>query len=194
MRFVLASNNQKKLREMADILCTLGHSVISMQEAGISAEPEETGATFEENARIKARAAAALCGEPCLADDSGLEVDALGGAPGVYSARYCEGSDLDRLQLLLHNLEQVPDGARTARFVSAIACVFPDGSEIVVRGACEGVMLREPHGTGGFGYDPAFFVPEEGQTFSEMPAARKCEISHRARAMAKFCDELRKRG
>lgn len=194
MQFVLASNNRKKLREMADILETLGHTVITMAEAGISAEPEETGETFEENALIKARAAAVLCHAPCLADDSGLEVDALGGAPGVHSARYCEGSDLDRLQMLLRNMENVPEGQRTARFVSAVACVFSEGGELVVRGECEGVMLREMRGDGGFGYDPAFYIPEEGQTFSEMSAARKCEISHRARAMAKFCDEMKKRG
>ncbi len=191
MEFILASNNKKKLREMAQILSQEGCTVVSMAEAGVHSEPEENGATFEENARIKARAAMLASGRPCIADDSGIEVDALGGAPGVHSARYCEGSDLDRVMFLLKNMEREED--RTARFVSAVACAFPDGSEIVVRGVCEGVLLRELRGEGGFGYDPIFYVPSEGCTFSEMAQDRKNEISHRARAMEAFVRELRKK-
>ncbi|MBQ1270972.1 MAG: RdgB/HAM1 family non-canonical purine NTP pyrophosphatase [Clostridia bacterium] len=189
MQFILASNNKKKLKEMGDILALEGCTVISMSEAGVSSDPEENGLTFEENALIKAKAAMMASGRPCIADDSGLSVDALGGAPGVFSARYCEGSDLDRTMFLLKNMESIED--RTARFVSAVACAFPDGSSIVVRGECEGEILHELKGDGGFGYDPVFYVPSEGCTFAEMPAERKNEISHRARAMVRFCEELR---
>lgn len=189
MTFVLASNNKKKLKEMNDILSRDGYSVISMAEAGITSEPEENGTTFEENALIKARAAAKESGRPCIADDSGLEVDALDGAPGVYSARYCAGSDMDRVMYLLKNMEGKSD--REARFVSAVACVFPGGKEIVVRGECHGEILKELKGEGGFGYDPVFYVPAEGCTFAEMAQERKNMISHRANAMEKLRQELK---
>lgn len=192
MEFVLASNNKKKLKEMDEILRREGCSVISMAEAGFNTDPEETGTTFEENALIKAQAAMEACGRPCIADDSGLAVDGLNGAPGVFSARYCEGSDLDRVYFLLENMKGMED--RTARFVSCVACAFPDGSSIVVRGECPGVILEELKGEGGFGYDPVFYVPEEGYTFAEMPQDRKNEISHRGAAMVKFCAELKKQG
>jgi len=191
MEFILASNNKKKLREMEQILSREGCTVISMGDAGIESAPEETGATFEENAWIKAKAAMEASGKPCIADDSGIAVDALDGAPGVRSARYCEGTDLDRVMFLLKNMEDKQD--RTARFVSAVACAFPDGTSIVVRGECEGQLLRELRGEGGFGYDPIFYVPEEGCTFSEMAQERKNVISHRARAMEAFVRELRKK-
>jgi len=191
MEFILASNNKKKLREMEQILFREGCTVISMGDAGIESAPEETGATFEENAWIKAKAAMEASGKPCIADDSGIAVDALDGAPGVRSARYCEGTDLDRVMFLLKNMEDKQD--RTARFVSAVACAFPDGTSIVVRGECEGQLLRELRGEGGFGYDPIFYVPEEGCTFSEMAQERKNVISHRARAMEAFVRELRKK-
>lgn len=190
MRLVLASNNKKKLREMSDILSGMGHSVISMAEAGIDSQPEETGETFEENAMIKAKSAMECCGLPCIADDSGLMVDALGGAPGIYSARYCEGSDLDRVMFLLKNMEGKSD--RRARFVSAIACVFPDGRTICARGECPGEILTTLEGEGGFGYDPVFYLPKEGMTFAQMPAERKNLISHRAAAMREFCEKLKK--
>lgn len=189
MTFVLASNNKKKLKEMNDILSRDGYSVISMAEAGITSEPEENGTTFEENALIKARSAMRVSGRPCIADDSGLEVDALGGAPGVYSARYCPGSDMDRVMYLLKNMEGKND--REARFVSAVACVFPDGVEMVVRGECHGEILNELKGEGGFGYDPVFYVPAEGCTFAEMAQERKNLISHRANAMEKLRHELK---
>ena len=129
-----------------------------------------------------------------MADDSGICVDALGGAPGIHSARYCPGTDRERTEFLLKNMEAVPDGQRQGRFVSAIACVYPDGTEFTVRGECEGVILREIRGEGGFGYDPVFFSPGDGCTFAEMPQARKNEISHRARALAAMKAALEARG
>lgn len=192
MKFVLASNNRKKLAELRAILGAQGHEVASLHECGVQSDPEETGETFEQNARIKARSACAATGLPSIADDSGLEVDALGGAPGVRSARYCPGSDADRVAFLLKNLESVPDAERTARFVSAVACVFPDGRELVTRGECGGVILRERRGEGGFGYDPVFYVPQEGLTFAQLPAERKNAISHRGRALFAFAEALKK--
>ncbi|MEA4920287.1 MAG: RdgB/HAM1 family non-canonical purine NTP pyrophosphatase [Clostridiaceae bacterium] len=189
MKFVLASNNKKKLKEMAEILEQEGCSVVPMGEMGFDSDPEETGSTFEENALIKAKAAMAKCALPCIADDSGLEVDALGGAPGIRSARYCEGSDLERTLFLLENMKGVEN--RRARFVSAVACAFPDGSELVVRGECPGEILGQLKGEGGFGYDPVFYIPSEGCTYAQMNKERKNKISHRAKAMESFCRELR---
>ncbi len=191
MEFVLASHNGKKLAELREILCARGIAVQPLPEG--APEPDEDGDSFEANALIKARAACRLTGKPALADDSGLCVDALGGAPGVHSARYCAGTDADRTQLLLHNLEGVPDGQRTARFVSAVACVFPDGIEFTVRGACEGVITHTVRGAGGFGYDPVFYVPEYDCTFGELPQDVKNRISHRARALQAFRDKLAER-
>ena len=149
-------------------------------------EPEETGTTFEENALIKAQAACQLTGKPAIADDSGLAVEALDGAPGIYSARYCEGSDADRNAFLLRKMEAVPDGSRQAKFVSAIACAFPNGDTLTVRGECPGEILRELHGEGGFGYDPLFWYDEAGCTFAELSAEQKNRVSHRARALQKM--------
>lgn len=183
-KFILASNNAHKVQEMGAILSGLGIRVLSMAEAGIDTQPEETGSTFEENALLKAKAACQAGGLPALADDSGLVVEALGGAPGIHSARYCPGSDWDRLLFLLKNMEAVPDGRRGAKFVSAVACAWPDGRTAVWRGECPGVLLRQPQGQGGFGYDPIFYLPELGQTFAQMSQSQKNQISHRARAMA----------
>jgi XTP/dITP diphosphohydrolase len=194
LEFVIATNNAHKLREMRAILDTENRRVLSMKEAGIATDPEETGTTFEENALIKARAACAASGKPALADDSGIAVDALNGAPGIYSARYCEGSDWDRLCFLLKNMEDVPEGQRGAHYVAAIACVLPDGTEFVVRGTVFGSLLREPIGEGGFGYDPIFFVDSEGATFAQIPAERKNAISHRANALKLLVQELEQRG
>ena len=193
-RYVIATNNAHKLREIRAILENDSRAFLSMEEAHIHTDPEETGATFEENALIKARAACAASGLPAMADDSGICVDALGGAPGIHSARYCPGSDRERTVFLLKNMEAVPDGQRQGRFVSVIACVYPDGTEFTVRGECEGVILREIRGEGGFGYDPIFFSPGDGCTFAEMPQARKNEISHRARALAAMKAALEARG
>lgn len=193
-RYVIATNNAHKLREIRAILENDSRAFLSMEEAHIHTDPEETGATFEENALIKARAACAASGLPAMADDSGICVDALNGAPGIHSARYCPGTDRERTEFLLKNMEAVHDGQRQGRFVSAIACVYPDGTEFTVRGECEGVILREIRGEGGFGYDPVFFSPGDGCTFAEMPQARKNEISHRARALAAMKAALEARG
>ena len=193
-RYVIATNNAHKLREIRAILENDSRAFLSMEEAHIHTDPEETGATFEENALIKARAACAASGLPAMADDSGICVDALNGAPGIHSARYCPGTDRERTEFLLKNMEAVPDGQRQGRFVSAIACVYPDGTEFTVRGECEGDILREIRGEGGFGYDPVFFSPGDGCTFAEMPQARKNEISHRARALAAMKAALEARG
>ena len=192
--YVIATNNAHKLHEIRDILENDRRRFISMKEANIATDPEENGNTFEENALIKARAACKASGLPALADDSGLEVDFLNGEPGIRSARYCEGSDADRVVYLLKKMEGVPAQQRGAQFVSAIACVYPDGTEFAVRGICRGVILTENRGEGGFGYDPVFFVPEEGETFASMPQARKNAISHRANSLKITKEELEKRG
>ncbi|MBQ3225359.1 MAG: RdgB/HAM1 family non-canonical purine NTP pyrophosphatase [Oscillospiraceae bacterium] len=193
MEFIIATNNKKKLREMGAILGKLGVRALSLAEAGIESDAKETGTTFEENSRIKALAAMRVAKLPAIADDSGLEVDALGGEPGVYSARYggdkCR-DDVERYEYLLENMKNVPDGERQARFVSVITCVFPDGREISARGEIEGEILREPHGEGGFGYDPIFFVPDEGMTTAEMTQERKNEISHRAKSLRIMAEKL----
>lgn len=194
MKLVLASNNAHKLQELRAILSTLGMDVVSQREAGVFVEPDENGTTFEENSFIKAKTVMDACGLPTVADDSGLMVDALGGEPGVYSARYggeaCK-SDRDRLEYLLRRMENVPDENRTAHFVSVITMLTPDGRKIVARGECPGRILREAHGENGFGYDPVFFVPEEGCTFAQLPPERKNQISHRARALQVFVRKIR---
>lgn len=190
MIFVLASKNKKKLAEMDKILSGIGYSVISQTDAGADFETEETGGTFEENARLKARAVMIATGLPAIADDSGLMVDALSGGPGVYSARYCEGTDSDRIEKLLFEMRQTEDKDRGACFFSAIVCAFPDGSEIVCTGRCTGEILRHRRGSGGFGYDPVFYVGEYGMTFSEMPQEIKNRISHRALALQALGAEL----
>ena len=192
--YVIATNNAHKLHEIRDILENDRRKFLSMKEAGIATDPEENGTTFEENALIKARAACKASGLPALADDSGLEVDFLNGEPGIRSARYCEGSDADRVVYLLKKMKGVPAEQRGAQFVSAIACVYPDGTEFAVRGICRGVILTENRGEGGFGYDPVFFVPEEGETFASMPQERKNAISHRANSLKLTREELERRG
>lgn len=189
MQFVLASHNKKKLAELSAILSGLGIEIVALPEG--APEPAENGATFAENARIKARAAFEYTGLPAIADDSGLAVDALNGAPGVYSARYCAGTDKDRNAFLLKNMENVPDGARSARFVCAICCVLGEEREIAAEGACEGTILREQRGEGGFGYDPLFYVEQFGCTFGELPAEAKHTVSHRGRALRVLEEKLR---
>lgn len=195
MKFIIATNNKKKLREMGAILEKFGVEAVSLAEAGIESDVEETGVTFEENSRLKAVAAMQVSGLPAIADDSGLEVDALGGEPGVYSARYggdkC-ADDVERYLYLLENMNDVPDGKRSARFVSVITCVFPDGRELSARGEIEGEILRAAKGEGGFGYDPVFYVPEEGMTTAEMSQERKNEISHRAKSLKIMAEKLEK--
>ena len=190
MKLVLASSNAHKLEEIRAILTEFGIEVISQGSIGLEIEPEETGTTFEENSYIKAKTIMDACGLPTIADDSGLMVDALNGAPGVYSARY--GGARSGMELLLENMRNVPDEKRTAHFVSVITLLTPDGEKIIVRGECEGMILREARGSDGFGYDPVFFVPEKGCTFAQMPPEEKNRISHRARALSALADYLRK--
>ena len=181
-KLIVASNNQNKLREFEAILGGR-YRIVSMREAGFDSEIEETGTTFEENALIKANAVMQATGCAAIADDSGLEVDALGGAPGVYSARYCgrHGDDEANNDLLLQNLSDVP-APRTARYVAAIALVRPGREPIVRRGTCEGEILHERRGKGGFGYDPLFKC-ETGETFAEVSMETKNAISHRKRGI-----------
>ena len=186
MQFVLASHNKKKLAELSAIVSSLGIEIIPLPEG--APEPEENGKTFEENAIIKAKSAAEFTGLPALADDSGLCVDALDGAPGIYSARYCEGTDEDRNAFLLKNMQDKEN--RACRFVCAIACVLADGETLTVRGECEGTLLRENHGAGGFGYDPVFFVPPLKKTFAQLTAEEKNAISHRGNALTAFREKL----
>ena len=185
-KLVLASQNKKKLVEMNDILSQFGIEVCSQKEAGVDVEVEETGTTFEENSRLKAEAVMKASGLPAVADDSGLCVDCLQGAPGVYSARY-GGEGLDdegRYRLLLENMRgQMP---RTAKFVSVITCCFPNGDVITARGECPGTIAFAPMGEGGFGYDPVFFIPRLKKTFAQLSAEEKNEISHRGKALAEF--------
>ena len=188
--FVLASHNKAKLTEMREILGELGIRVISQAEAGVDVEPEETGLTFEENAVIKARAVMEASGLPAVADDSGLMVDALGGAPGVYSARYGGGhdrSDAERNAFLLKNLEN--EEHRSAKFVSVIAVVWPDGRELTARGEVHGEIAREERGHNGFGYDPLFLLPD-GRHMAELSSEEKNSISHRGNALRELKREL----
>lgn len=188
MKVILASKNAHKLEELSAILGQLGFEIALESEYGLDIEVEETGTTFEENSLLKAEAVMQASGLPVLADDSGLMVDALCGAPGVYSARYGhKSSDAERTAYLLENMIDVPDEARTAKFVCVITCLWPDGRKIVARGECPGRILHEVHGSNGFGYDPVFFVPEKGKTFAELLPGEKNAISHRARALAEFC-------
>ena len=189
MKLVLASKNEKKLREMDEILSALGIEVISEAQAGVDVDVEETGTTFEENSLLKARAVMEASGLPAIADDSGLCVDALGGAPGVYSARY-GGPGLDdvgRYRLLLENMKGQPRGAR---FVSVITCCFPNGDVLTARGECPGTIAFAPMGEGGFGYDPVFFIPGLKKTFAQLTPEEKNAISHRGLALRAFREKL----
>ena len=192
MKMVLASKNPKKLEEMAVILSQLGIEVVLESDVGVDVEVEETGTTFEENAALKAFAVMEAAGLPAIADDSGLCVDALGGGPGVYSARYGgEGlTDADRYRLVLEGLQGQLD--RGAKFVSAICCAFPGGDRVEARGECPGVIGYAPQGENGFGYDPIFFLPEKKKTFAQLTGEEKNAISHRGKAQEKFKEELEK--
>jgi len=182
VRIVLATHNAGKRREWVELLAGLEVDVVLPEEVGLSSEVEETGTTYVDNAFLKARALADASGLPALADDSGLEVDALDGAPGIRSTRFHPGSDEIRYLALLKALEGVPAEARGARFRCVAALVLPDGREFSTEGACEGRIGTDASGDGGFGYDPVFFVPEAGKTMAELTPAEKNRISHRARA------------
>ena len=195
MKLVLASKNRHKLVEMQTILGQLGLEVVLESEVGVDVDVDETGTTFEENALLKAKAVMEASGMAAIADDSGLEVDALHGEPGVYSARYGgKDSDAARTAYLLENMAEVPEEKRTARFVSAIACALPDGRIVTARGTCEGTILFQTRGDNGFGYDPVFYVPEIGMTFAEADGACKNAISHRGNALKEFCKVWKEAG
>ena len=188
MKVILASKNPHKLTELSAILSQHGFEIALESEYGLDIDVDETGTTFEENSLLKAEAVMKASGLPVLADDSGLMVDALDGAPGVYSARYGhKSSDGERTAFLLENMKDVPDDKRTAKFVCVITCLWPDGRKIVARGECPGVITREVHGENGFGYDPVFYLPELGMTYAELLSEQKNAISHRARALQEFC-------
>ena len=189
---ILASNNKDKVKEVKEIL--KGYDIISMKEAGIDVDIEENGTTFEENALIKARAIMKLTGQITMADDSGLEIDYLNKAPGVYSARFM-GHDTSydiKNKALIQKLEGVKGSDRSGRFVCAIAVCFPDGSEIVKRGTMEGLIAEEIKGDNGFGYDPIVYLPEYGRTSGELAPEEKNKISHRGKALALIKEELDK--
>lgn len=193
MDFILATNNMKKLAEMQRILSPLGINVVTAKTLGIELpEVEENGTTFEENAEIKAVSACNITKMPAVADDSGLCVDYLDGAPGIFSARFSgeHGNDEKNNDILLEKLDGVPAEKRTAYYVCAICCVFPDGRKIVVRGECHGTIGFERDGNGGFGYDPLFVI--NGKSFGNYTPEEKDKISHRGIALRKLKNELEK--
>lgn len=191
MDFLIATHNKKKRDELQRILLPLGINVYIASEKGITLrEVEETGETFAENALLKAEGGCEDSGLPCIADDSGLVVDALGGRPGVYSARY-GGEELpypEKIAMLLSELENVPEGERTARFVSSICCVFPSGEVITAEGMAEGKIGFETRGANGFGYDPIFYCGEK--SFAELTDSEKDTLSHRGKALRALAEKL----
>lgn len=192
-KIILASNNQNKVAEVKEILKDKNVEIVSLKEAGIDVDVEENGTTFEENALIKARAVCKMTGSVTMADDSGLEVDYMDKQPGVYSARFM-GHDTSydiKNKAIIDKLEGVEGDARSARFVAAIAVVFPDGKEIVTRGTMEGLIAREPAGDNGFGYDPIVYLPEYGMTSAQLSPEKKNKISHRGKALKKMAEELK---
>ena len=191
MKIVVASGNKAKLREIAQIF--QGYEIVSMQEAGFAEDIEENGATFEENALIKARAVSRALGVSALADDSGICVEALGGAPGVYSARFCgrHGDDAANNALLLEKLKDVPQDRRRAYFESCVALCFADGREITASGRTYGRILEKAEGEGGFGYDPLFYSDELGMSFGLASAEEKNAVSHRGKALAALAEKLK---
>ena len=186
MKMVLASQNAHKLTEMSHILSAYGVELVLQSELGLRVDVEETGSTFEENSLLKAKAVMEASGLPAIADDSGLCVDALGGAPGVYSARYGgEGlTDRERYTLLLENLKGQLD--RRAKFVSVVTLCFPNGDVLTARGECHGTIAYAPQGENGFGYDPVFFVTAARKTFAQLTEEEKNALSHRGNALKEF--------
>ena len=197
MKVVLASKNKHKLVEISQITEKFGFELVLQSELGVDIDVEETGTTFEENSFLKAEAVMKATGLPALADDSGIAVDALNGEPGIYSARYGFDESLDdwgRVYLLLKNTEHVPDDKRQAQFVCVITMVTPDGQVIQARGEAHGELLREPVGTGGFGYDPIFYYPPLKRGFAELTAEEKNQVSHRAEALKLLNQKLTEAG
>ena len=185
MRLLIATTNSGKVREYQQLLNGLDYKLISLPEDDIRQEVSETGSTYEENALLKAREYAAISGLLTLADDSGLEVDALAGRPGVHSARYAPDSPA-RIQRLLEEMRDIPADQRTARFQCVIALAWPAGRIEITAGTCEGWITTEARGSNGFGFDPVFYVPEYGATMAELPEGVKNQLSHRARAAHKM--------
>ena len=197
MKVVLASKNKHKLEEISKITEKFGFDLVLQSELGVDIDVEENGTTFEENSFIKAEAVMKATGLPALADDSGIAVDALNGEPGIYSARYGFDDTLDdwgRLQLLLKNTEQVPDGQRQAQFVCVITMVTPEGQTIQARGEIHGELLRAPVGENGFGYDPIFYYPPLGKSTAELTPEEKNQVSHRAVALQVFYERMKEAG
>jgi XTP/dITP diphosphohydrolase len=194
-KLLLATNNEGKVREYKHMLKNLPFELVSLAELGINTEVDEVGKTLEENARLKATTLARGSQLLTLADDSGLEVDALGGEPGRLSARYAgEGaSDRDRVEYLLSRLKDVPEGKRAARFRCVIALAQPDGEVELCQGECRGVIALEPRGKEGFGYDPIFYLPALGKTMAELSLEEKNQVSHRGRATVEAINLLRRK-
>lgn len=188
MKLLIASNNKGKLKEIQQIMGDFYQEILTPDALGLHLEVEENGKTFLENARLKAHAFARAAKMDALADDSGLCVDALGGAPGVYSARFAgsHGDDQANNQLLLEKMKEIPQDQRTARFVCCVVLASPDGAEISAQGESEGIILEAPRGDGGFGYDPIFYAPAFGKTYAELSSEEKNSISHRAKALQKL--------
>ncbi|TSI03177.1 XTP/dITP diphosphatase [Lysinibacillus sp. BW-2-10] len=188
---VIATKNKGKAKDFEALFTPLGYEVVTMFDVAPDMEIEETGTTFEENAVLKAETLAQALGKLVIADDSGLAVDALGGEPGVYSARYAgDHDDEANIIKVLEKMNEVPDEKRTARFCCALAIAGPEMEAHTVFGTCEGVILREKRGTNGFGYDPIFFVPELNRTMAELTPEEKGAISHRGNAIRKLAEEL----
>ncbi|EGO65420.1 XTP/dITP diphosphatase [Acetonema longum] len=192
-KLIVASKNRGKIAEIAAKLAASPFAVLSVLDVGDIPEPEETGSTFAENAELKARYYAGRTGLPCLADDSGLEVDVLDSQPGVYSARFAgeHATDAANNEKLLGLLANVPARQRTARFRCALAFIDPEGTLLTADGTCEGIILGQPRGSNGFGYDPLFYIPALGKTLAEIDLAEKNRISHRARALGRMAGQLR---
>ena len=192
MKIIIATHNKHKLAEMSRILEPMGYEVVTDRDIGIElTDVEENGKSFLENARIKAESGCKETGLPCIADDSGLCIEALDGRPGVYSARYAGGHDTPyshKMAVLLDEMKDVPKEKRTARFVSSVCCIFPDGRERTVEGTCEGWFGFAPEGEGGFGFDPVFFVGD--RSFATFTPAEKDAVSHRGNSLRLLCEKL----
>ena len=191
---ILATNNKSKVKEISEMMSGSDITFESLADAGINVEVEETGTAFEENALLKAREICKLSGKPTISDDSGLEIDALDGAPGIYSSRFMgEDTSYDiKNNALIEKLENVADPDRTARFRCCMALVLPDGREFVTEGAMEGIIAREPKGINGFGYDPILFIPEYNRTSAELSSEETNNISHRGEALRKMIEVIKK--
>ena len=191
-RLIFATGNEGKMKEVREILADTGYEILSMKEAGIDLEIVENGTTFEENAIIKAKAVMEASGELTLADDSGLEIDAFGGEPGIYSARYLgeNTSYVEKNQVILDRMKDVPEEKRSARFVCAIAAAFPNGQTCTTRGTMEGIIGYEAKGGNGFGYDPIFYLPELGKYSAQLSSEEKNKLSHRGEALRKMKEVL----